>query len=193
MAKTRDELKKTNLDLLIENEVNSNPGLEERLYKATQSLEIEAQIYKLLFDKSIVDGVRILHEDQWPVEELSLLVDKAIQEASTIDENTSDGYHTFKELYDFRKVYNAVLFNEWSKQGKYNVHKSWKHSDGELCFGGGWFIVMANMPTGQISNHYEAKDWNLFQCEVREKADEWDGHTAQDALERLLKFSQQKV
>ena len=26
----------------------------------------------------------------------------------------SDGYHTFDELYEFRKVYNAALFNEWA-------------------------------------------------------------------------------
>lgn len=25
----------------------------------------------------------------------------------------SDGYHTFDELYEFRKMYNAALFNEW--------------------------------------------------------------------------------
>ena len=99
--------------------------------------------------------------------------------------NTSDGYHTFNELYEFRKVFNAALFNEWSRQGKYNVHKSKKHSDGELCFGGGWFIVMATLPTGQISNHYKMKDWDLFECEERELADKWDGHTAQDVLKRL--------
>lgn len=108
-----------------------------------------------------------------------------------ITEETSDGYHTFKELYEFRKVYNAVLFNEWASQGKYNIHKSKRHSDGEECFGGGWFIVMATLPTGQISNHYELKDWNLFQCEEREKAEEWDGHTAQDVVKRLLSLKQE--
>ena len=43
-------------------------------------------------------------------------------------ERVSDGYHTFSELYEFRKMYNALLFNEWYKQGKYQVHKSWKHN-----------------------------------------------------------------
>lgn len=99
----------------------------------------------------------------------------------------SDGYHTFNELYEFRKAYNAVLFNEWADRGRYGVHKSWKHHDGELCFGGGWFIVVAILPTGQISNHYEAKDWDLFRCEEAEKAlFEFDGHTPQDVLTRLL-------
>ena len=102
-----------------------------------------------------------------------------------ITEDTSDGYHTFKELYEFRKIYNATLFNEWHEQGKYYVHKSTKHSDGEDCFGGGWFIVVATLPTGDISNHYEMKDWNLFVCETREVAKEWDGHNSQDVLNRL--------
>ena len=126
----------------------------------------------------------------------------------------SDGYHTFNELYEFRKVYNAALFNEWaiaynkSVKGyegtdknklhpeiqlflknlkpKYNVHKSWKHFDGELCFGGGWFIVVAILPTGQISNHYEAKDWDLFKIPETKKAlFEFDGHTPQDVIKRL--------
>jgi len=98
----------------------------------------------------------------------------------------SDGYHTFGELYEFRKVFNAALFNEWQKQGKYDVHKSRKHHDGELCFGGGWFIVVAVLPTGQISNHYEEKDWDLFKIDEFETAMfPFDGHTSQDVLTRL--------
>ncbi len=117
----------------------------------------------------------------------------AIVEEMKVTENTSDGYHTFKELYEFRKVFNAVLFNEWASQGKYSVHKSIRHGDGELAFGGGWFIVMATLPTGQISNHYEMKDFELFQCEEREKADEWDGHTAQDVLASLESLKSELV
>jgi hypothetical protein len=103
-----------------------------------------------------------------------------------IDENTSDGFHTFKELYEFRKIYNAVIFNEWSKQNIFDVHKSKKHSDGEDCFGGGWFIVTAQLPTGQISNHYEIKDWDLFKCKEKTLANKWDGHTPGDVIKRLL-------
>lgn len=101
-------------------------------------------------------------------------------------ENFSDGYHTFKELYDFRKLYNALLFKEWKKNGKYEVYKSKRHYNGELCFGGDWFIVVAILPTGQISNHYEMKDWDLFDIPEYEKSKyEFDGHTPQDVLKRL--------
>lgn len=100
----------------------------------------------------------------------------------------SDGYHTFNELYEFRKLYNAALFNEWATEHAYGVHKSWRHHDGELCFGGGWFIVMATLRTGQISNHYEAKDWELFKISERHTANEWDGHTTADVADRLRRF-----
>lgn len=105
-------------------------------------------------------------------------------------EQISDGHHTFKELYDYRMMYNALLFNEWSKKGLYNVHKSYHHYDGELCFGDDkWFIVVAELPTGSISNHYKREYWNLFKVpEVEKSTTPYDGHTPQDALERMNKF-----
>lgn len=107
-----------------------------------------------------------------------------------IDENTSDGYHTFKELYQYRMLYNALLFNEWWQQNKYDVHKSWKHSDGELAFGGGWFVVVAQTPVGQVTNHYEEQHWDKFNVSEREVAAEWDGHTPQEAAKRLEKLTE---
>lgn len=111
----------------------------------------------------------------------------------------SDGFYSFDELYIFRKVYNAVLFNEWGNQDgfytngvmnpMYDVHKSWRHYDGELCFGGGWFIVVAMLPTGQITNHYKEENWDLFAVpEVYKAKYEFDGHTAQDVVNRLLAY-----
>ena len=136
--------------------------------------------------------------------EISIEVQKGIDNTpSNVRGGYSDGYHTFDKLYEFRKIYNAVLFNEWAKQQKvnpkwaievdqpvtlpkYDVHKSWRHHDGELCFGGGWFIVVAILPTGQISNHYKAEDWELFKIPFLEKAKfEFDGHTPQDVIDRL--------
>jgi hypothetical protein len=114
----------------------------------------------------------------------------------------SDGYHTFDELYEFRKMYNAALFNEWAKEKtqhphwwkegrpfytyKHDVHKSWKHHDGKECFGGGWFIVVAMLPDGMITNHYKAEDWDLFKIPETETAKyAFDGHTGHDVLQRL--------
>ena len=118
---------------------------------------------------------------------LQLLIDHGKKDIPDFKENDiSDGYHTFNELYEFRKLYHALLFNEWSKKGLYDVHKSIKHNDGEDAFGGGWFIVVATLPSGQVSNHYKIKDWDLFQCEDTQKAKHpFDGHTPKDVLARL--------
>lgn len=98
--------------------------------------------------------------------------------------STSDGHHTFDELYDYRMLYNVHAAHGWLAAG-IPVVKSWKHSDGDLCFGGGWFIVTATLPTGQVSNHYKAEHWGLFAVPEIDLPPEYDGHTPQDAAERL--------
>ena len=140
-------------------------------------------------------------QENYVIEYSSIKKDQIVSEDEVVDiGELSDGHHTFNELYNFRKVYNAALFNEWAENletssdfgqalfnvPKYNVHKSWRHSDGELCFGGGWFIVSAMLPTGLISNHYKAEDWDLFKIPEVEKAlFEFDGHTGSDVLKRI--------
>lgn len=102
----------------------------------------------------------------------------------------SDGYHTFDELYRYRMLYNALAATMLKYEpSAMPPHKSRFHSDGEPCFGGGWFIVVFYLPTKdglkQVSNHYEEADWNLFDIEERIRADEWDGHTPEEAAERM--------
>lgn len=109
-------------------------------------------------------------------------------------EKFTDGYHSFEELYDYRLLYNAALFNEFAKQNLYDVHKSKLHSDGEVPFGdSNWFIVMAELPTGQISNHYEMKHWDLFNIPEKQRANVYDGHSPQDVADRLREFLSNKV
>jgi hypothetical protein len=142
---------------------------------------------------------------------LNFLIENCKKENLIKENNISDGYHTFGELYEFRKLYNAALFNEWGNPNtirkhldpssfdgvgsvtgiKYDVHKSMRHNDGELCFGGGWFIVVAILPGGQISNHYKMEDWDLFKVPETVIAKyEFDGHTPQDVLERLKQITE---
>ena len=103
------------------------------------------------------------------------------------EEGINDGYHTMDELYRYRMLYNAMWINDMDPGllEVYKVHKSKRHYTGELCFDGDYFIVQATLPTGQISNHYEMKYWDLFHCPEVEKADEWDGHTPKQAANRL--------
>lgn len=100
----------------------------------------------------------------------------------------SDGFHTFRELYRYRLLYNVAFLNELAKSGAVEMCKSLRHNDGEKVFGGDWFIVMVNLPTGQISNHYHISYWDLFKIPEKDKAFPWDGHTAEEAADRLEKY-----
>lgn len=93
----------------------------------------------------------------------------------------SDGYHTFNSLYHQRAILFATIVN----QNKERSWKSFKHEDGELCFGGGWFIVGVDTPEGSYTYHYENKYWDMFHCNALEFGKHWDGHTEEDVT-RLL-------
>lgn len=105
--------------------------------------------------------------------------DEALREAD------GDEHHTLDELYEYRMLYNAHAANQWARNDTYPVVKSWRHSDGELCFGGGWFIVVATLPGGQAANHYAAEHWDVFAVPEVGLPPEYDGHTPRDAADRL--------
>lgn len=97
----------------------------------------------------------------------------------------SDGYHTFNGLYYQRMMLFAALVKAY----KDRAWKSYKHEDGELCFGGGWFIVGIDTPQGSYTYHYENKDFDLFDCVELPVAKHWDGHTEEDVT-RLLSLQE---
>ena len=94
----------------------------------------------------------------------------------------SDGYHTFNGLYEQRMILFAALVKAY----KDKAWKSYRHEDGEYCFGGGWFIVGIDTPEGSYTYHYENKYWNMFDCKDLPRAKHWDGHTEADAETRLM-------
>ena len=107
----------------------------------------------------------------------------AICEVAGVTEidDLSDGFHTFRQLYHQR----MMLFATIVKQNKDKAWKSLRHEDGELCFGGGWFIVGIDTPEGSYTYHYEDNYYSLFDCEELERGKHWDGHTEKDVT-RLL-------
>ena len=113
-------------------------------------------------------------------EDLLALLDAA-DERDKLVANPRDEYHTMEELYEYRMLYNALAANAMPDRAV----KSWRHSDGEMCFGGGWFVVYLHLPTGQVSNHYKAEHWDLFRVPEVDIAPEWDGHTTAVAADRL--------
>lgn len=100
--------------------------------------------------------------------------------AQKIDGNTSDGYHTFNELYHHR----ALLFSVIVSQFKDIAWKSKQHHDGTMF--DGMFIVGVNTLNGQATYHYDIEPyWDMFDCKEVERAPEWDGHTSEQAIERI--------
>ena len=72
-------------------------------------------------------------------------------EPQPIDGNTSDGYHTFNELYHHR----AVLFSVIVKIFADRAWKSKLHADGTMY--DGMFIVGIETPDGQATYHYDSQ------------------------------------
>lgn len=97
-----------------------------------------------------------------------------------INGETSDGYHTFNELYHHR----AVLFSVVVAANSNRAWKSKLHHDGTMY--DGMFIVGVDTPKGQATYHYDVEPyWDMFWCKELERAPEWDGHTPDDAIERI--------
>jgi hypothetical protein len=97
-----------------------------------------------------------------------------------INGDTSDGYHTFNELYHHR----AVLFSVVVAANSGRAWKSKLHHDGTMYEG--MFIVGVDTPQGQATYHYDLVPyWDMFWCRELERAPEWDGHTPDDAIERI--------
>ena len=97
----------------------------------------------------------------------------------------SDGYHTFNELYHHRAVLFSVICKEF-------VHLAWKsrqHHDGSMFKG--MFIVGINTPDGQATYHYDIEPyWDMFDVPEYDYAQEWDGHTAEQAIERIERLKE---
>lgn len=96
----------------------------------------------------------------------------------------SDGYHTFDELYAHRCTLFAALM-------KFNNELSWKS---ELHFDGsqfeGWFIAGMNLPDGMVTYHLPMNPfWDKLNfIQTLDNAPEWDGHTSEDVIKRIVSW-----
>lgn len=96
---------------------------------------------------------------------------------------TSDGYHTFNELYDHR----IALFLQLVYCHSAKAWRSKLHSDGTDY--PGWFILgIFKKPGLQITYHVPLEYWKAMEMdhvEILERAPEYDGHTSNDVIKRL--------
>lgn len=116
-------------------------------------------------------------------------------------DDISDWYHTFGELYKHRiHLFIALckskyIIENMSKNNAesfdtiytrfFTIQKSKKHNDwSEFEW---WFIIQLETPRWQISYHLPNKYWGKCDfIKTVDKANEWDWHTSDDVLERLL-------
>lgn len=139
---------------------------KEKAMEAVETLKIEKPVGDVDFAMNAafgccIDVIHSLPEDE-------------------INGDTSDGYHTFNELYHHRAVLFSVICNlhplcSW---------KAKKHHDGTMY--DGMFIVGINTPAGQATYHYDIDPyWDMFKIPEAEFAPVWDGHTPDDAIRRI--------
>lgn len=95
--------------------------------------------------------------------------------------DVSDGYHTFNELYHHR----AILFSVICNQNKDIAWKSKSHHDGTMY--ANMFIVGIDTPEGQATYHYDVNPyWDIFHVKALDIAPIWDGHTPEQAINRII-------
>lgn len=111
---------------------------------------------------------------------LNAVIDLINNPSQLVTGDTSDGYHTFNELYHHR----AVLFSVIVKAFPDKAWKSKQHNDGTMY--DGMFIVGIDTPDGQATYHYDIDPyWDMFECQELERAPKWDGHMPAQAIERI--------
>lgn len=123
------------------------------------------------------------------------LLQQAIEKAKKYDEKeiekitseTSDGYHTFNELYEHRTALFAVICNMFPNIS----YKSRKHDDGTMY--DGMFIVGINTPKGQYSYHCNNEYFSWFKIPELEKAPKWDGHQPKDFTRLFGLFNEKET
>lgn len=127
-------------------------------------------------------------------------IQKFSKEEMLDTEDISDWYHSFWELYKHRfHLYIALCksIQEWNRSeygfSEYTVIRSRIHKDW-LNVWADWkmfLLMMVNDETWeQISYHLDNEYWEKCDFAKTEliATREWDGHTSEDVLDRLLKI-----
>jgi hypothetical protein len=103
---------------------------------------------------------------------------------------TSDGYHTFNELYEHRIALFIALCSEVDRRTPTGyVWRSKLHSDGTMF--DGWFVTgIGTEPGDQITYHLPMSKWGDTDWlgTERPQAPDFDGHTAADVVVRLRRY-----
>jgi hypothetical protein len=107
-----------------------------------------------------------------------------------ITKDTSDGYHTFRDLYMHRMALTLGLATELSSRDENNAWRSmYHHPDDAPMFEDSFIVGIVITPIKVITYHFNLKFWDLFSdIQTLEHAPKWDGAAPEDTVERLLTF-----
>ena len=110
------------------------------------------------------------------VEQRLALFDAPVADFGT----TSDGYHTFNELYEHRHVLFLMFFRNAFLMGA----KTWVELDPDMP---DWFLAGADLPPGQVSYHLPMRLFDMTQGHVSKNYERkpYDGYSSKDVLHRL--------
>ena len=176
----------------MEREMRDRNEWFKEVERAYSNLELKTvnRPYEIPVEADVVEGEDILwalglhprlNTSDWLVidlDEVSELVE--LIRPVPVTGATSDGYHTFDELYHHRAVLFSVIVATFPGRSWKSLH----HHDGTMY--DGMFIVGIDTPAGPATYHYDVEPyWDMFPCEVLDRAPEWDGHTPSDAIERI--------
>ena len=93
-------------------------------------------------------------------------------------QDLSDGYHTFRELYQHRCLLWINLCLQLPEKCWWKPHYP------------GYPLLAMEGPTGQMSYHVGEEYLPMFQDKITKREDiEWDGHTSDDVVNRLREWA----
>ena len=99
----------------------------------------------------------------------------------TINGETSDGYHTFNELYAHRVRLFSTLMRAYPEKAWWSRN----HSDGSSWKG--WIIAGITTGGGEVTYHLPESEIPYLPDNTElELGKPWDGHTSDDVLVRLV-------
>lgn len=103
-----------------------------------------------------------------------------------VNDDLSDGFHTFDELYEHRVILFLALLHMADNQ----LH-GWNPRVIENHFEG-WDCITCELPTGQISYHVPIEKRPLYDWITERRAasdpSTYDGHTPADVVDRLTSW-----
>lgn len=125
-----------------------------------------------------------IHDLDEPRKKFIYGVTKTFRNGGTVG-RVSDGYHTFDELYHHRALLFATICNLHPEL----AWKSKQHSDPDTPMYDGMFICGIQTPLGQATYHYDLEPyWNMFHVPELPAAPPYDGHTPDEAIDRIFQW-----